>query len=49
MQKKTYSEFGTVLNVALLVDSHKTDEILTVTGFLEVNVGVVGRHCWNIN
>lgn len=45
---KTYSEFGTVLNVTLLVDSHKTDEVLTVAGFLEVDVGVVGRHCWNI-
>jgi hypothetical protein len=31
-----------VLNIALLVDSHKADKVLTVAGFLEVDVGV--RH-----
>lgn len=42
--KDTYSEFGTVLNVTFLVNSHKTDKVLTITGFLEVDVGVVAGH-----
>ena len=38
----TYSKFNTVLNVAFLIDSHKTNKVFTITSLLEINV-VVGH------
>ena len=42
-QQEFDSKFGTTLDITLLVDSHNTDEVLTVAGMLQVNVGVGGH------